>query len=65
MIGQPVIRVTDRGVRDGGNEGERADADWSSPTVECQLESGDMLALYTDGVTESFNETVEESAKRG
>lgn len=29
--------------------------DWESPTVECQLVPGDTLALYTDGVTESFN----------
>jgi len=34
--------------------------DWTSPTVECQLHSGDILALYTDGVTESFNDTREE-----
>ena len=31
-----------------------------SPTVECQLASGDTLALYTDGVTESFNAAGEE-----
>jgi serine phosphatase RsbU (regulator of sigma subunit) len=34
--------------------------DWHSPTVECQLASGDIFALYTDGVTESFNESEEE-----
>jgi serine phosphatase RsbU (regulator of sigma subunit)/catechol 2,3-dioxygenase-like lactoylglutathione lyase family enzyme len=34
--------------------------DWESPTVECQLCPGDTLALYTDGVTESFNEAGEE-----
>jgi serine phosphatase RsbU (regulator of sigma subunit) len=34
--------------------------DWSSPTVECQLCPGDILALYTDGVTESFNGAQEE-----
>jgi serine phosphatase RsbU (regulator of sigma subunit) len=34
--------------------------DWDSPIVECQLAAGDLLALYTDGVTESFNETEEE-----
>ena len=34
--------------------------DWESPTVECQLLPGDMLALYTDGVTESFNAAGEE-----
>ena len=35
--------------------------DWESPTtVECQLSPGDILALYTDGVTESFNPDGEE-----
>jgi serine phosphatase RsbU (regulator of sigma subunit)/predicted enzyme related to lactoylglutathione lyase len=34
--------------------------DWDSPIVECQLYPGDTLALYTDGVTESFNPTGEE-----
>jgi len=34
--------------------------EWHSPIVECQLAAGDTLALYTDGVTESFNETGEE-----
>jgi serine phosphatase RsbU (regulator of sigma subunit) len=34
--------------------------DWDSPIVECQLSAGDILALYTDGVTESFNEAGEE-----
>ena len=34
--------------------------EWESPTVECQLLPGDMLALYTDGVTESFNGAEEE-----
>jgi serine phosphatase RsbU (regulator of sigma subunit)/predicted enzyme related to lactoylglutathione lyase len=34
--------------------------DWTSPTVECQLYPGDILALYTDGVTESFNDAREE-----
>jgi serine phosphatase RsbU (regulator of sigma subunit) len=28
--------------------------------AESQIDSGDMLALYTDGVTESFNEAQEE-----
>ncbi len=34
--------------------------DWTSPTLECQLYPGDILALYTDGVTESFNDAQEE-----
>jgi serine phosphatase RsbU (regulator of sigma subunit)/catechol 2,3-dioxygenase-like lactoylglutathione lyase family enzyme len=34
--------------------------DWASPTMECQLFPGDILALYTDGVTESFNQAQEE-----
>jgi serine phosphatase RsbU (regulator of sigma subunit)/catechol 2,3-dioxygenase-like lactoylglutathione lyase family enzyme len=34
--------------------------EWDSPIVECQLAAGDILALYTDGVTESFDETGEE-----
>jgi len=34
--------------------------DWDSPIMECQLSAGDMLALYTDGVTESFDESGEE-----
>jgi len=34
--------------------------DWTSTTVECQLYPGDVLALYTDGVTESFNAAQEE-----
>jgi serine phosphatase RsbU (regulator of sigma subunit) len=34
--------------------------DWSGPAVDCQLYPGDILALYTDGVTESFNHLGEE-----
>ncbi len=34
--------------------------EWDGPTMECQLRPGDTLALYTDGVTESFNENEEE-----
>src|ERR1700733_1787015 len=34
--------------------------EWMSPVVECQLQPGDILALYTDGVTESCNEAEEE-----
>ena len=30
--------------------------EWDCSTAECQLSPGDMLALYTDGVTESFND---------
>ena len=33
---------------------------WDSPIEECQLASGDLLALYTDGVTESFDASGEE-----
>jgi serine phosphatase RsbU (regulator of sigma subunit)/catechol 2,3-dioxygenase-like lactoylglutathione lyase family enzyme len=34
--------------------------EWESPTVECQMSPGDTLALYTDGVTESFSDSGEE-----
>jgi serine phosphatase RsbU (regulator of sigma subunit)/catechol 2,3-dioxygenase-like lactoylglutathione lyase family enzyme len=34
--------------------------DWDSPAAECQLYPGDTLALYTDGVTESFDLAGEE-----
>jgi serine phosphatase RsbU (regulator of sigma subunit) len=34
--------------------------EWDSPIQECQLGQGDIIALYTDGVTESFNEHQEE-----
>ena len=34
--------------------------EWHSPTVDCQLSPGDIFALYTDGVTEAFNESEEE-----
>ncbi|HEY3990323.1 MAG TPA: SpoIIE family protein phosphatase [Acidobacteriaceae bacterium] len=34
--------------------------EWESPAVECDLFPGDTLALYTDGVTESFNDAGEE-----
>jgi serine phosphatase RsbU (regulator of sigma subunit)/predicted enzyme related to lactoylglutathione lyase len=34
--------------------------EWTGPAVECQLQPGDILALYTDGVTESCNEKQEE-----
>src|SRR5271170_5003014 len=34
--------------------------EWTSPIVDCQLAPGDILTLYTDGVTESFDESEEE-----
>jgi len=34
--------------------------DWDCSIAECQLSAGDSLALYTDGITESFNDAGEE-----
>ncbi|MBB5330173.1 PP2C family protein-serine/threonine phosphatase [Tunturiibacter gelidoferens] len=34
--------------------------EWHSPTVDCQFSTGDIFTLYTDGVTEAFNESEEE-----
>jgi serine phosphatase RsbU (regulator of sigma subunit) len=34
--------------------------EWDCCIAECVIESGDLMALYTDGVTESFNHTGEE-----
>jgi serine phosphatase RsbU (regulator of sigma subunit)/catechol 2,3-dioxygenase-like lactoylglutathione lyase family enzyme len=34
--------------------------EWDCEVGECQLQPGDTLALYTDGVTESFNQEREE-----
>jgi len=34
--------------------------DWECSVAECRLEPGDTLALYTDGITESFNAAGEE-----
>lgn len=34
--------------------------EWSCSISECQLEPGDILALFTDGVTEAFNASGEE-----
>jgi serine phosphatase RsbU (regulator of sigma subunit) len=53
----------------GGNTVERLDStctvlglfkDWSCSMAECRINAGDTLALYTDGITESCNETGEE-----
>ena len=38
--------------------------DWDCSIGECRLLSGDTLALYTDGVTESFNDADEEFGER-
>ena len=34
--------------------------DWECFLAECSLFTGDTLALYTDGITESFNDAGEE-----
>jgi serine phosphatase RsbU (regulator of sigma subunit) len=34
--------------------------EWNCAIAECRLHSGDTLALYTDGITESFNSAEEE-----
>jgi serine phosphatase RsbU (regulator of sigma subunit)/predicted enzyme related to lactoylglutathione lyase len=33
---------------------------WDCSVAECQLSPGDILALYTDGITEAFNDAEEE-----
>jgi serine phosphatase RsbU (regulator of sigma subunit) len=38
--------------------------DWDCSIGECQLHPGDAIALYTDGVTESFNSAGEEFGER-
>jgi len=38
--------------------------EWECSVTECQLFSGDTLVLYTDGVTESFNQAWEEFGER-
>jgi serine phosphatase RsbU (regulator of sigma subunit)/biotin operon repressor len=38
--------------------------EWECSTGECRLQPGDVLALYTDGVTESFNGSGEEFGER-
>ena len=35
-------------------------SEWECMTGECELQPGDTLALYTDGVTEAFNDASEE-----
>lgn len=39
--------------------------EWDCSIGECRLSRGDILALYTDGVTESFNEVDEEFGEAG
>jgi serine phosphatase RsbU (regulator of sigma subunit) len=39
--------------------------EWECSIGECQLFAGDILALYTDGVTESFNAAGEEFGEEG
>ena len=39
--------------------------EWDCAAGECQLFGGDLLALYTDGVTESWNEAGEEFGEEG
>ncbi len=39
-------------------------ADWECEVGECQLIEGDLLTLYTDGITESFNEAGEDFGER-
>jgi serine phosphatase RsbU (regulator of sigma subunit)/catechol 2,3-dioxygenase-like lactoylglutathione lyase family enzyme len=38
--------------------------DWDCSIAECQLSAGDSLALYTDGITESFNDAGEEFGEK-
>ena len=38
--------------------------DWECPTAERQLLPGDTVAIYTDGITESFNDREEEFGER-
>jgi serine phosphatase RsbU (regulator of sigma subunit) len=38
---------------------------WDCAVAECRLRSGDTLALYTDGITESFNDKGEEFGEQG
>jgi serine phosphatase RsbU (regulator of sigma subunit)/catechol 2,3-dioxygenase-like lactoylglutathione lyase family enzyme len=38
---------------------------WDCSVAECRLRSGDTLALYTDGITESFNDKGDEFGEAG
>ncbi len=40
-------------------------SEWDCSMGECQLQKGDILALYTDGVTESFNAAGDEFGEEG
>ncbi len=40
-------------------------SEWDCLLGECQLQNGDILALYTDGVTESFNAAGDEFGEEG
>jgi serine phosphatase RsbU (regulator of sigma subunit)/predicted enzyme related to lactoylglutathione lyase len=39
--------------------------EWDCQLRECQILPGDMLVLYTDGVTETYNDTEEEFGEQG
>jgi serine phosphatase RsbU (regulator of sigma subunit) len=39
--------------------------EWNCLITECRLNSGDTLAIYTDGITESFNSAKEEFGEQG
>lgn len=39
--------------------------EWDCAVAECRLSCGDMLVVYTDGITETFNDAGEEFGERG
>ncbi|MGD1097368.1 MAG: SpoIIE family protein phosphatase [Bryobacteraceae bacterium] len=39
-------------------------SDWDCAIAECRLSAGDTLVLYTDGITESFNDAGEDFGER-